>query len=178
MAAVSLVPARAILPDTCEWEQLCCCHLHPTWCCLSLWIYVVILASLKRKFFFVYFVIVSNSGLFFLSLNLLPLSKLFKPITLSSHFFHLILPLISSSPVSDEEIVHIWGSPSQGWKQRQSACRFLGLQHIEGKEFLQNETWILIHLPSHAVPVPFEHSYDIWPGLQLLCGKSDRKSVV
>lgn len=83
MAAISLVSSRAILSDTCEWEQLCCCYQHPIWCCLSLWIYVVILVSRKRKFFFVYFVIVSNSGLYFLSLNVLPLYKLFKSITRS-----------------------------------------------------------------------------------------------
>lgn len=83
MATISLIPSRAVLSDTCEWEQLCCSYQHLIWCCLSLWIYVVILASLERKLFFVYFVIVSNSGLSFISLTMLPLYKLFKPITLS-----------------------------------------------------------------------------------------------
>lgn len=90
---------------------------------------------------------------------------------LSSHFFHLILSIISSSPASDEEMVFLSSSPSQGWKHWQGIHDFLGLQHTEDKEISQNETQILIQLPSHAVPVPFEQSYDIWPGLQLLCGR-------
>lgn len=86
----------------------------------------------------------------------------------SSQIFHLILSLISSSPVSDEEMVHVSGSSSQGWKQQQGVHHFLGLQHTEGKEISQNETQI--QLPSHTVPVPFEQSCDICPGIQLLCG--------
>lgn len=127
MAAVSLVPSSYVLSDACEQEQLRCCYQHQIWCCLSLWIYVVILASLKKKFPFVHFVFLSNSEVCFLFPNLLPLPvKLSKPTRLSQFplFFHLILSLVSSSPVSEEEMVHVSCFPSQGWEQPTGCLSF------------------------------------------------------
>lgn len=126
MTAVSLVSSSAMFSDACEREQLCCCYQHQIWCCLPLWIYVVISASLRKKFPFVYFVILNNSEACFLSPNLLPLSvsSPSPPDCLNSHFFHLILSLVSSSPVSEEEMVYVSGFPSQGWEQPTGCLSF------------------------------------------------------
>lgn len=170
-AAVSLVPFSAVLSDACEWEQLRCCYQYQIWCCLSSWIYVVILASLKKKFPLVYFAILSDSEVYFLSPNLPPrsVSSPSPPDCFNSHVSHLIWSLVSSSPVSEEEIMHVSGFPFQGWEQPTGFLSFSWIAaYWRGRIFPKLEIQGWIQLLSHAFSVPFEHFCDILPGLHQL----------
>lgn len=137
----------------------------------SLWIYVVILAFLKKNSSFVYFVILSNNEVCFLSLYFLFLSVSSPgpPDCLSSQSFHLFLSLVSSSAVSEEDVVHASGFPSQGSGQPTGCLSFSWIAAYWRKRNLLNlETQGLIQLASYAFSAPFEESYDKLPGLQLL----------
>lgn len=126
------------------------------WCCLSL---------------FVHFVTLSNSEVCFLSPNFLPLSASSPspPDHLNSHSFHQILSLVSSSPVTEEEMVHGWCmlqvSHLKEWSSQQTSCIATCWRH---RIFPKLETRSFVHVPWYAFSVPFEQSYDMLLGIQLL----------
>lgn len=119
---------------------------------------------------FVRFVILSNSEVYFVPLNFLPLSSSSPspPDCLNCHFFHLVLSLVSSSPVA-EEMVHGWCllqvSHLKDWSSQQASCI---ATYWRRRNFPKLETQGFIHLPWHVFSVPFEQSYDMLPGIQLL----------
>lgn len=173
MAVVPLVPSSALLSDACKQEQLCCSYQHQIWFCVSLTIYVVILASLKKKNFpphvFLFWVVMKSAS--FLWIFSLSLCKLSKATTLSQLPLppFIFVPSLFITCLKGRDDARIRFPISRLGAANSVPVIFLYYIMLKAKKFPKIRDSGLDSDVFTCTLNVCDQSWDILPGLQLLC---------